>query len=246
MKILLTSPDQSTLTGQPMYVKNLAKGLRELKHDVTCSENPSGDYDIAIINDNFPQALGKFTAKKIYNFCHSKNSCDEPLIDKRITGYLAPRDEVANHWKSKYNIDFKILEIPIDFKRFSGKRQTNKYTILAPCTFEPLRIPMIMSLIERAKTSDIQLIFRGDDRGVSQFNKYPNIIFKPQTQTIEEDMKDADEVAGIFIGTVTLEAWAMGLKTSVYDEKGNWEYIEKPKDFEKYNYLNVARKLLEI
>ena len=39
MRILLTSPDQSTLTGQPMYVKNLAKGLRELGHEVICSEN---------------------------------------------------------------------------------------------------------------------------------------------------------------------------------------------------------------
>lgn len=247
MKILLTSPDQSTLTGQPMYVKNLAKGLRELGHDVTCSEKPSGDYDLAIINDNFPNALGKFTAKKTYNFCHSKNDCDEPIIDKRIDGYLAPREEVSEHWKSKHNIDFKILEIPIDFKRFSGKRQTNKYTILAPNTFDPLRIPMIKNLIQRAKENpEIQLIFRGDDKGVSKFNKYTNIIFKPQTETIEEDMKDADEVAGIFIGTVTLEAWAMGLKTSVYDEKGNWEYVEKPQDFDKYNYLNVAKKLIAI
>ena len=65
MKILLTSPEQHTLTGQPMYVKNLAKGLRELGHDVTCSEEPSGDYDLAIINDYFPQALGKFTLKRL-------------------------------------------------------------------------------------------------------------------------------------------------------------------------------------
>ena len=37
------------------------------------------------------------------------------------------------------------------------------------------------------------------------------------------------KVAGIFIGTVTLEAWAMGLKTSVYDEKGKLGVCRKTK-----------------
>lgn len=246
MKILLTSPEQHTLTGQPMYVKNLAKGLRELGHDVTCSEEPSGDYDLAIINDYFPQALGKFTAKKTYNICHSKSPCDAPIIDERITGYLAPREEISNRWQEIYDIKFDILEIPIDFKRFSGKRKTDKYTILMPGTFDYLREPMIINLINRAKENkDIQVIFRGNT-DLGECNIIENVIFKPQTETIEEDMKDADEVAGIFIGTTTLEAWAMGLKTSVYDEQGNWKYVDKPKDFDKYNYLNVAKKFIEL
>ena len=246
MKILLTSKDQHTLTGQPMYVKNLAKGLTELGHEVICSENPSGDYDVAIVNDYFPEALGKFTAKKIYNFCHSKGGCDKPIIDNRINGYLAPREEISNQWKEQYGLEFNILEIPIDFKRFSGKRKTDRYTILMPGTFDYLREPMIINLINRVKENqEIQVIFRCD-ADLNDINEVKNVIFKPQTNTIEEDMKDADEVAGIFIGTTTLEAWAMGLKTSVYDEQGNWKYVDKPKDFDKYNYLNVAKKFIEL
>lgn len=233
-----------------MYVKNLAKGLRELGHEVVCSENPSGDYDVAIINDYFPEAIGKFTAKYIYNFCHSKSGCDRPIMSKEINGYLAPREEISNHWKQSYGLDFDILEIPIDFKRFSGKRNTEVYTILMPGTFDHLREPMIVSLINRAKQNpEIKVIFRTDVETIPDIvrdNVISNVIFKPQTLTIEEDMKDTDEVAGIFIGTVTLEAWAMGLKTSVYDERGNWSYVDKPDDFEKYNYLTVAQKFIDM
>lgn len=245
MRILLTSPEQSSKTGQPMYVKNLAKGLKELGHEVVCSESPSGDYDLAVINDFFPDCLGSFTAKKIFNICHSKNGCDQPIIDNRIDRYLAPRKEVADRWSNLVKCD--ILEIPIDFNRWKKELvKHNGYRIIAPCAFEPSRLPMLRDLCSRAnERCSVWLV--GRDYGILRYlelNDYVTIF--PETEKIEDLMCDCDEVAGIFIGTVTLEAWAMGLKTSVYDEAGRWRYVEKSKDFNKHNYKKVAQKLLNL
>ena len=59
-----------------------------------------------------------------------------------------------------------------------------------PGTFDYLREPMIINLINRAKENkDIQVIFRGNT-DLGECNIIENVIFKPQTETIEEDMKD--------------------------------------------------------
>jgi len=240
MKILLTSPEQKSLTGQPMYVRNLAKGLRELGHDVTCSENPTGDYDVAVVNDYFPEVMDKFTADKIYNLCHSKNPCDKPIIDRRITGYIAPREEVAKQWGIP-----NILPIPIDFKRWQIPLVPHRtYRIIAPCTIDTLREAMLIDLCGRANES-CEVWIVGKNHGLKlPVNDYVKIF--PETKDIESLMCQCDEVAGIYVGTVTIEAWAMGLKTSVYDEYGNWNFVEKPDDFEKYNYKQVTQKFLNL
>jgi len=69
-------------------------------------------------------------------------------------------------------------------------------------------------------------------------------IFIAKTDKLRECQWD--EVAGIYIGTVTLEAWAMGLRTSVYDEYGNWHYEDKPSDFSKHDYLEVAKQFIKL
>jgi hypothetical protein len=251
MRIALLSPEQQTRTGQPMYVKNLAKGLRELGHEVVCAdyntpiEHYCGDYDIVIINDYAPHFLDRVNGK-IYNLCHSKNDCDRPIIDDRINGYLAPREQVSEYWQKEYDIEFEILPIPIDFKKWQIPKVKHKnYTILMPGTFDPQRKEMILNLIERSKKGNRVMLVGKDYMGLPQ-GIIGNLEVYPETDKIENYMAQADEVAGIHIGTTTLEAWAMGLKTSVYDEQGNWSYVEKPQDFDKYNYLKVAEKLLNL
>ena len=104
---------------------------------------------------------------------------------------------------------------------------------------------MFQNLFERAKDNEVWLV--GDDcDGLDGLTPPPNVKILPRTDRIEDYMVQADEVAGIFIGTVTLEAWAMGLKTSVYDEHGNWQYVEKPQDFDKHNYLNIAKEFIKL
>lgn len=250
--VLLCSPEQHTKTGQPMYVKNLAKGLRELGFKVDCKDYSSSlsdysdCYDIVVINDYAPKFLDLISGRVVINLCHSKNDCDRPIIDDRIDIYAAPREQVSKHWQQTYRIPFEILPIPIDFNRWQIKKQKqDKYTILMPGTFDPQREAMIKDLIlNRIKEAKIMLV--GKDYMGIPYGVRGDLEIYPETDRIEDYMAKADEVAGIHIGTTTLEAWAMGLKTSVYDEQGNWEYVEKPQDFDKYNYLNVAKQLIKI
>ena len=114
MRFLIASPEQSSLTGQPMYVKNLAKGLREKGHCVDCIENGKygrGEYDLVIINDYAPVFLKKIHAKRIVNVLHSMNKCDRPIKDLE---YIAPRQEILDAHK----VEGIIIPIPIDIKKF--------------------------------------------------------------------------------------------------------------------------------
>jgi hypothetical protein len=273
MYILLASMEFASLTGQPMYNYNLAKGLREMGHEVTCMGPETGGaikkmledigcevykfsesskwikfYDLAIVSEHYPQYLDFIFADKIFNFCHSKDIADKPIMDKRIHGYLAPREQVSEHWQKEYDIDFTIVPIPIDFERFGIPREKQKkYITLAPCTRCELRKPMLLDLISRCNKENSELWLVGDDMGALDGVAIPeHIKIFPATPRIEDYMKKADEVAGIFIGTVTLEAWAMGIDTLVYDEKGNGAYVRKPDDFDKHNYKNVAKQIIKL
>jgi hypothetical protein len=273
MKILLASMELTSLTGQPMYTYHLAKGLRELGHEIVCAglhadgevkemfqklgckvvtlRNPKckGKFDLALIAENIPEYLEGLECDKIYNISHSKSDCDKPIDDERITGYIAPRTQVSEYWEEQFDIKFEILPIPIDFKKWELEHiPQERYTILAPCGMCEIRKKMLLDLINRArKDGKIQVWIMGEDYGALKGVEIPdNVKVMTRTFEIEQSMRRADEVAGIFIGTVTLEAWAMGVETSVYDEEGNWDYVEKPKDFNKHDYKKVTERFLEI
>lgn len=270
LRILLAGWDFETLTGGPMYNYNLAKGLKELGHDVVCAGEKaggiikerlneigcqvykideknkwSGRYDLVVISENIPEFLNGVSCDNIYNFCHSKHELDKPINDVRITGYLYPRKQVADHWK----LNGTIIPIPIDFSKFHNNlRPRERYTIVCPATIDRLRKPMFLNLINRARMNPkIDVWIVGKDHGGLDGVKYPNNVrVFNETPFPEKFINQADEVAGIFIGTTTIEAWAADKKTSVYDELGNWHYEDKPKDFEKYNYKNVTQEFLKL
>ncbi len=262
MKILLASLEFETLTGQPIYNYHIAKGLKELGHKVVCvgmlkgqpmeawfktidvplysfkeEKWRNGDYDLAVINEDIAGYLQHIKTDNVWNFCHSKNSVDQPIRSDNIRGYLVPRLEVAERW----GIDAKIFPIPIDPDRFKPLHiKQDKYTILAPCTFESLRMPMLEDLSRRADSkTDVWLVN-------SEKAPFDNLKVLPPTSAIELYMAKADEVAGIFEGTVTFEGWYMGKKCSVYDENGHWKYVDPPKDLHKHDYLNVAKQYLDL
>lgn len=276
MRVLIAAMEFSTLTGAPMYHYNLAKGLTEKGHKVICVGLHSGgdikdmleqlgvivyDYrqmkvknlghfDLAIIAENIPEYLDYFTADKIFNICHSKDEADRPILDTRIDRFIAPRTQISDRWLKEYDdceLEFEILPIPINFDKFTfEKEKQDKYIILAPCGRCELRRPMLLDLIKRAD-KDTELWLVGDDYGgLDGVNIPDNVKIFPATKNIVDYFRKADEVAGIFIGTVTIEAWIAGIKTSVYDEQGNWQYVEPDKDLQKYNYKNVVEKLCQI
>jgi len=271
-KILLASLELSSVTGQPMYTYNLAKGLVEAGHTVVCvglhiegsvtdmirelgcvvtsinTNKWKGKYDVAMIGERIPEYLDGIESKHIFNICHSKDNADEPIIDDRITRYIAPREQVSEYWQKKHDIKFDILPIPIDFDKFKAEhKQSEFYTILAPCSRGDLRKPMLLDLIERSKEPNVQVVMVGNDYGGLKGVQIPsNVKVYTATTNLLPFYQVADEVAGIFIGTITLEAWAMNIETSVYDEKGNWDYVDKPKDLDKHNYKNVTKQFLNL
>ena len=268
MQILLASFEFESLTGQPMYNYNLAKGLIEAGHEVTCvglrtggtiakwlkeigaevySYHPKSEwfdvYDLTIISECLPEVIDNIICDDIYNFCHSKGELDQPIEREEIKGYLFPREEVQKHWKK----EGKIIPIPLDFNKFKKYERVESpdYIILSPCTLDSLRKPMLLDLLKRA-VGNVKVWIVGKDYGALKGVKIPeNVTIFPETDNVVEYMKKADELAGIFIGTVTLEAWAVGLKTSVYDELGRYEYIE-PYDIKNNDYRAVAKEFIKL
>jgi hypothetical protein len=60
-------------------------------------------------------------------------------------------------------------------------------------------------------------------------------------------MANADEVAGILLGRVNIEAWSMGIKSTIYDPVTLVNNIFNPPiDFDdKFNIINVVKKIIK-
>lgn len=193
----------------------------------------------------------KFLNVPTWNYLHSALECDAPITGyPQIRGYLAPREAVAAKW-SQASLEPRIVPIPIDFERFKPTDKIinlDRYVILAPGTLDALRKQMHLNLIARAKQNKKILVkIVGMNFGsITDVDIPDNVEILPQNKDMPELMAECDEVAGIFEGTVTLEAWAMDKKTSVYDEFGNYKMVDKPKDFEKYNSKKVAKQFQKI
>lgn len=283
-RILIGCVDFSQLTGMPMYIYNLGRGLIELGYEVHIVSTIGGiiadkareaglvlhgwddeineSYTALILNEPISERLlDKFPNVPAYNIIHSARPEDEPINYRpQIRKYLASKQSDVAYIKEKIQAikvfpdKLGILPIPIDFKRFNNNRtqlEKRPYTILAPCTLDELRKPMLKDLVRRAKENpEIRVIIKGKNYGaIKNPGALPANVYLDEEPSWDmfELMTNADEVAGVLQGTVTLEAWAMGLRTSVYDLKGNYKMLTPPKNFqEKHDYLSVARKLDEI
>jgi len=181
LEVFIGCLDFSELTGMPMYVFRLSRGLLERGAKVTvvsptvggtmlklaeecgieCIQDDNDtykdkDFDVLLLNETISEKyLKDFPDVPAYNFCHSKQEADRP-IEKipQIRGYIAPRRQVANYWKKKTGYKFDIIPIPIDFEKYQKPkpRVPNYQTrILCVCTFNGIRGGMIRDLIDSAR-----------------------------------------------------------------------------------------------
>lgn len=273
MRILSTSSNFLNTTGMPMYIYNLGKEVVAMGHEFVVTAGKVGDPMAALaravgitvlqpdeVEGDFDMILAqevkefnlfsKFPYTPAYCLIHSMTQWDEPMGHPSIIGYLAPREQVAEYWRPVCGA-ITILPIPIDFERFTPVEAKNDgfRKILVPCTSDWLRMPMFMRILELAE-KDPSVIVRqvGDWCGALGTCAIPqNFTTHPATLEIEKEMAWADEVHGIYIGTVTLEAWAMGKKTVVYDEKGEYQTVHPYDNFrELHDAKNVAKKLISL
>ena len=274
-KILIGCVDFSNLTGMPMYLYNLGKEMIKRGYEISLVSTIGGDianlareagfklfsweddykddYMALLLNEPISARLmSQFQDVPAYNIIHSARPADEPIADcPQIRKYFYSKASDLAYMKGKVPVDkIDSLPIPIDFERFnpSKKRDHERYTILAPCTFDDLRRPMLQNLVQRAiDNPEILVILKGKNYGViSNPAALPaNVKIVEASNNVEDFMAEADEVAGILLGTVTLEAWAMGLKTSVYDLEGNYEMVEPYQNFEAMHKASVVAYRLD-
>jgi len=271
LRILSTSITFRDLTGMPMFLVNLGRGIVKLGHEFVITspqmggaivekakaagaicvkpEEVNGDFDAVFAQEaQYFNLFEKYPFTPTWNYLHSMNEIDKPAKHSCIVEYLAPRMEVAMKWAASCG-SIGIMPIPVDFERFKPKEAENhgNYKILLPCTTDRQRMPMLLTLVERCIKEPNTVIRQfGDDHGALEKTVLPpNFTCHPATNDIEKEMAWCDEVAGIHIGTVTLEAWAMGKKTSVWDLHGKFEMVEPYENFRDWHDpQRIAKELL--
>lgn len=232
-------------------VKNLlAEGINCVQFD---GKKCSG-YDLILASE--PQSSIIFESSgstPVFNIVHSEYNCENPLENrKEILRYICIRPSIAAHIITKRGIPsnkVKVIYNGVDRNRFcSSIRKANRqyYHIVIPCTLDGLREKFLNYMIENA-TEDRRLTLVGMDCG-AKLKESPYIEIKKDTFDIQNEMATADEVAGILLGRVNLEAWSMGIRSTIFDPV-TIEHItiEPPEDFDKkHNIVNVVKQILKL
>lgn len=240
----------------------LVKNLRE--EGIKCIDwnaDKCSGYDLILASEPKSEIIFMSSSNTpVFNIVHSEYACESPIPNrKEIIKYICIRPSIAVHIITQHGIPadkVKVIYNGVDRKRFNPEElgakfrrpelKEFKYKIVAPCTLDKLREKFLNHLIDSA-TKDRHVVLVGMDCGAN-LNKSPYVEIKPDTFDIQNEMADADEVAGILLGRVNIEAWSMGIKSTIYDPVTLENItIEPPKDFdEKHNIINVVNKIIKL
>ena len=210
------------------------------------------DYDLIIVSQKQELITKYLPDVPIINVVHSEYDCEEPLPDSnQIIKYVCIRPEIIEHITQNHNIPLFKCELiynGVDRERFKAKEKTKRdyYKIVIPCTIDELRLKFLQHMIDGA-TSERRIEIYGLDYGhILKTNEWVSI--NPPKFNIEDYIADADEVAGILLGRVNIEAWSCGVKSSIYDPVTlECHTYETPDNFdETFNIKNTVNKLLSI
>ena len=213
-------------------------------------------YDLILMSE--PQSRILFDScgdTTVFNIVHSEYDCECPIeYHKQIKAYICIRPSIAAHIITQHNISpdlVKVIYNGVDRLRFDTKiciKSENKkaYKIVAPCTLDKLREKFLNYLIDSA-SPERHVVLVGMDCGAS-LHSSPYVEIKPDTFDIQLEMADADEIAGILLGRVNLEAWSMGIRSTIFDPETLEHYtVEPPEDFDKkHNIKNVVEQILNL
>ena len=281
MKILLACHPLRSMNGVFFYVYELAKELGRLEHDVTITcktiaydpldrlkQLPNvtvrlfdnlEDEQFDIIHLNQPKAtlflLDKYPETPAVSTIHSTVfDADGPCNDGRIYKHICIREDVQEYYQHIMNFQqFTVIPNGIDFEKFKpdpSKMKTDDRYYLFVGGMGSLRRRAIKDFAIKAKQDNAYL------RVVGNFlshlgNNHGNVYCYPFTWDIEKHVQGCIESAGIFMGRTTLESWACGKPSWIYNisKSGNVissERVVTPDNVEDYNIKNVAGKLLRL
>ena len=211
------------------------------------------NYDLMIASQNVSEKImDRLLDTPVIYIVHSEYEYETPVPNRpQITNYVCIRYNILEHIVNEHNIPRdKCLVIynGVDRERFKPvkKIKKNYYEVVVPCTLDTLRERFLNEVISTASEKRRIKIF-GFDCG-AKLTPNPYVTIHPDKFNIEEDIQQADEVAGILLGRVNLEAWSCGVKSTIYDpDTLEHQTFEPPIDFDqKHNIKNVVDKMLAL
>jgi len=258
MKILLACINANGLGGSEMYHYEMARELDLLGHDVTLFTlrhidwmnevrlrmqhirqlDPTNlditeKYDIIVASQ--PEVnlfiLEHFKETPIISIIHSEIRSEDPILDPRISHYVAIRQPIADMLINDYKIPnnkVSLIYNPIDQSRFNENEteKLERYSgIFVGEVLDPIRFNAVQHIVNQCIENDWDLYIMSESR--YDFN-HPNIKYVDKRWDTENLVQMMNFTAGILLGRTTLEGWRCGVPGYMYiiDINGNIKSIE--------------------
>ena len=253
MKILVGCLNVNGLGGSELYHYELVRELKDLGHDVTLFTMRNIDptdqvrqrlnhirqldmrniditenYDIIVASQ--PQVnlffLEYFKHTPIISIIHSEIRSEDPILDPRISHYIAIRKPIADMLINEYNIPadkVSLIYNPIDQSRFNSDNvnKLERYSgIFVGEVLDSIRFQPVQHLVQQCIDNDWDLYLMSDSK--HNFN-HPNIKYLDKRWDTESVVKQMNFTAGILLGRTTLEGWCCDVPGYMYiiDIAGN-------------------------
>jgi hypothetical protein len=211
-------------------VRRRLQNIRQL--DLTNFDS-SEKYDIIVASQ--PQVnmflLDQYKDTPIISIIHSEVRSEDPVLDSRISHYIAIRQPIADMLINDYKIPSSKVSViynPIDQTRFNpneGKKLDRYSGIFVGEVLDPIRFNAVQHLAQQCIDNDWDLYLMSDSK--YDFN-HPNIKYLDKQWDTESIVKQMHFTAGILLGRTTLEGWSCDVPGYMYliDIHGNIQSIE--------------------
>jgi hypothetical protein len=258
MKILLGCLNANGLGGSELYHYELSRALYELGHDVTLVTLRQIDwadqvrlqlqhvrqldttnlditekYDIIVASQPHVNLfmLQHFKDTPIVSIIHSEIRSEDPVLDPRISHYIAIRQPIADMLINEYKIPadkVSLIYNPIATYRFNSDdavKLDRHSGIFVGEVMDPIRFKAVHHLVAQCIDHDWDLYLMSESR--YNFN-HPNIKYIDKRWDTENVVKQMHFTAGILLGRTTLEGWCCDVPGYMYiiDIHGNILGIE--------------------
>jgi len=253
MKILLGCLNANGLGGSELYHYELTRELDALGHDVTLftlrpidwtdqvrlklehvrqldltNLDTTEKFDIIVASqpDVNIFMLNHFPSSPLVSIIHSEIRSEDPILDSRISHYIAIRQPIADMLINDYRIPadkVSLIYNPIDHDRFNSIDSTKfekTSGIFVGEVLDPIRIKAVQHLVAQCIENDWDLYLMSESR--YDF-KHPNIKYIDKRWDTENMVQCMDFTAGILLGRTTLEGWCCDVPGYMYliDINGN-------------------------
>jgi len=180
---------------------------------------------------------------------------ENPVLNETIKKYICIRPEIKEHIIENFNVPSENTEViynPIDTNRFNSKNVKDENYVLFVGTLDYLREKTIKDLVEYSKSIDKEFWIVGENKSTYLDNLLLNkhVKYYNATNKVETFVKNCSETAGILLGRTTIEGWLCGKPGWIYNVNDSGQILNKerfdiPKDINKFDYINVAKKIKE-